>query len=111
MDQFVARSNIDHYLELLNSNDTLPDRRATLTRLLVEEVDKLARETEHLDFVEAKLASCRDIVERQRQLVNRLALGSTVREEAERALANFTAVLRQVEHFGTQLRARIGQRM
>ena len=41
MDSFVARANIDHYIGLLNDPGLAPENRATVTVLLIQEVDKL----------------------------------------------------------------------
>lgn len=41
MHGFVAKSNVDHYIALLNGSDLTPDSRTNITRLLIEEEDKL----------------------------------------------------------------------
>lgn len=52
MHRFIARENIDHYLGLLRER-SLPDgKRAVIRELLVAELDKLARDLEHLEFAE-----------------------------------------------------------
>ena len=38
MDSFIARANIDHYIGLLNKDDLSPKTRATVTKLLIEEM-------------------------------------------------------------------------
>ena len=49
MDSFVARANIDHYIGLLNDPGLAPENRATVTVLLIQEVDKLRGDLEQLD--------------------------------------------------------------
>jgi len=57
MDRFVARENIDHYLRLLNSTGLGPEKRATVTKLLIEEFDNLGHDLEQLEFAETRAAS------------------------------------------------------
>src|SRR5262249_39399423 len=54
MDGFIARANIDHFLDLLKDGDLAPERRATIVRLLIEEEDKLGHDLEQLDFAESR---------------------------------------------------------
>ncbi len=48
MDQFIARANIDHYLEMLKNNDISSHNRSMITKLLIEEENKLGRDHEQL---------------------------------------------------------------
>ncbi len=52
MDGFISRANVDHYLDLLNDGNLPAEKRATVTKLLIIEEDKLACTQEHLDFAE-----------------------------------------------------------
>lgn len=45
MERFVARANVDHYLHLLKVPDISSHSRATITKLLIEQENKLGRET------------------------------------------------------------------
>ena len=60
MDSFVARANIDHYIALLNDPDVAVEKRATVTTLLMQEVDKLRGDLEQLEFAERRAADGRD---------------------------------------------------
>jgi hypothetical protein len=62
MHRYIARANIDHYLDLLNSTDLSAEKRAILTKLLIEEEDKLSLDMEHLEFTERRAADGRERV-------------------------------------------------
>ncbi len=49
MDRFIARANIDHYFGLLNGTGLVADKRAAVTKMLIEE-DKLSHDLEQLEF-------------------------------------------------------------
>jgi hypothetical protein len=105
MHQFIARENIDHYLHLLNGTGLGPEKRATVTKLLIEELDKLGHDLEQLGFAEQKAASGRD---RLRHLRGRLDLTPKHhRAEAARVVANVEAVQHLLEDFCHQLRNRV----
>jgi hypothetical protein len=46
MDQFVARANIDHFLDLLRNNDLPAERISSINKLLIEEEEKLGQSLE-----------------------------------------------------------------
>jgi hypothetical protein len=105
MHQFVARENIDHYLRLLNSTGLGPEKRATVTKLLIEELDKLRGDFEQLGFAERRAADGRD---RLHHLRSRLDLTpERHRAEAERVVANVEATQHLLEDFCHQLRNKV----
>jgi hypothetical protein len=105
MHQFVARENIDHYLRLLNSTGLGPEKRATVTKLLIEELHKLSHDLELLGFAEQRAANGRD---RLNHLRGRLDFTPKPhRAEAERVVANVEATQHLLEDFCHQLRNRV----
>jgi hypothetical protein len=60
MDRFIARANIDHYLGLLSDGDCAREKRAMVTKLLIQEEDKLGHDLEQVEFAEKKVADGRD---------------------------------------------------
>ena len=105
MHRFVTRENIDHYLRLLNSTGLGPEKRATVTKLLIEELGKLSHDLEQLGFAEQRAASGRD---RLNHLRSRLDLSPEhLRAEAERIVANVEATQHLLEDFCHQLRNRV----
>ncbi|MDE1936664.1 hypothetical protein [Bradyrhizobium sp.] len=107
MDNYIARANIDHYLDLLGDDDIPPGKRSMVTKLLIEEEDKLSRDLEQLEFAEGKAAICRNRVTRQRRLRDGFVEGSVSRTQADRLLVNFELVLTHVEGFCGHLRRRL----
>ncbi len=59
MHRYIDHANIDHCLGLLNDHDLASDKRGVITKLLIEEEDKLAHDVEQLQFAEDKAAQCR----------------------------------------------------
>ena len=108
MDRFVARANIDHYLGLLNDDGIAAEKRAMVTKLLIEELGKLGHDLEQLGFAEQRAASGRD---RLNHLRSRLDLvPEQQRAEAERLVANFENTQHLLEQFCHQLRNRVNNR-
>lgn len=107
MDEFVAQANIDHYLDLLKNGDVSFHNRSTISKLLVEEENKLGRSREQLDFAENRAAACRDRADRQRRLMDSFSHGSTEWQLAERLLVNFESLAQFVEGFCQQMRGRV----
>jgi hypothetical protein len=68
MDKFVARENIKHFRERLET-ETDPSMRARLHRLLVEEEDKLGHNLETLHAIETHIAKGKMRVDRQQAVV------------------------------------------
>lgn len=67
MDRYIARENIDRFIELLNDYSLPPGQRAVITKLLIAEEDKLARNLEQLEFAESRAARGRVQLNRMRQ--------------------------------------------
>ena len=102
MDRFVARANIDHYLGLLNDPVLPPEKRATVTRLLIQEEDGLAHDIEQLEFAETRAASGRDLLNHVRGKLDLTA--PEHRAQAERLVANFEATQKLLDGFCHHLR-------
>jgi hypothetical protein len=66
--QFVIRENIDRFAQLLTS-EANPLKRITLSRLLVDEEDKLGRHLERLAMVEKCIREVKEKIARQRALI------------------------------------------
>jgi hypothetical protein len=105
MDRFIARANIDHYLDLLSNGSLAPDKRATVIRLLIAEADKLSHDLEHLEFAETRAANGRDRLNDVRCL--RDAAHPANRAQAERLVANFEAIQQLLDEFCHRLRTRV----
>lgn len=107
MEQFVAQANVDHYLELLNRDDISSNNRSMVSKLLIEEENKLGQGLEQLEFAEIKAAACRNRANRQRHLLDSFDPNSTEWVQAERLLVNFESLAQFVEGFCHQLRRRV----
>lgn len=79
MDPFITRENIDHFLELLKADGITPDRRDAITRLLLDEENKLSHDLEQLEFALTRAANGRDQLKQARQ---RLAIASPAIERS-----------------------------
>jgi hypothetical protein len=110
MDSFVARANIDHYLNLLNGGELSDLNRGTVTKLLVVEEDKLGHDLEQLEFAESRTARSRERVNHFRKLRDAFVEGSTDRAHAENVLANFEKTYALMEKCCHQMRERINSR-
>ena len=108
MDRFVARANIDHYLGLLHGTGLGPERRSTITKLLIEQEDKLAHDLEQLEFAETRAANGRDRLHHVRSKLDQVA--PEHRAEAERLVGNFEATQKLLDGFCHQLRAKVNGR-
>jgi hypothetical protein len=106
MDRFVARENIDHYLRLLNSTGLGPEKRATVTKLLIEEFDNLGHDLEQLEFAETRAASGRDRLNQVRRKLRDLSAPEH-RAQAERLVANFEATQKLLDGFCHHLRNKV----
>jgi hypothetical protein len=84
MRDFIHRANIDHYIELLNNPDLATDKRATITKLLVAEEDKISHRQEQLEFAESRAAKGRERLSQPRSM--RDDKNSTDRAGADRRL-------------------------
>jgi len=109
MHGFVARANVDHYLDLLDS-ELSPQSRSTIMKLLVEEEDKLSHDVEQLGFAEQRAVDGRRRVEHIRNLSKGFAPGSSEHEQAGRLLVNLENLQTLLEDFCHRLRAAIHSR-
>ena len=106
MYRFVARANIDNYISLLNGDVLLsPDKKSTITKLLIAEEDKLSHDLEQLEFAEVRAAKGRELLNRSRH--RRDAAEPAIRDNVERLIANIEATQQLLEEFCHQLRARV----
>ena len=104
--RFVTRANIENYVSILNSDILLsPDKRATITNLLIAELEQLNHDLEQLEFAGTLAASGRERLKQVKQLRDNAA--PAIRENAERRVANVEALQRLLEGFCGQLRARV----
>ena len=110
MDGYVTRANIDRYLSLLNGSDLSPRNRGTITKLLIEEENKLGHDLEHLEFAEARTVKARDQVEHFRKLRDGFVEGSTDRAHADKVLANFEDTHTLMVRFCHHMRERVNLR-
>ena len=109
MDKYIARANIDHYLEMLNNHDVPAHNRSTITRLLIEEENKLGHDREQLEFAETRAVACRNRADRQRRLLDSFDHGSADWVQAEKLLVNFESLAQFVEGFCQQMRKRVSE--
>jgi len=107
MDNYIARANIDHYLELLRNDDTPPERRSVIAKLLIEEENKLSQSLEQLEFAETRLAAWRDRVNQLRRRRDSFAEGSAGHTRADGLLQSSESILTQVENFCRHMRKKV----
>jgi len=110
MHRYIARTNIDHYLGLLNGTDLTAQNRTIITKLLLGEEDRLSRDLEQLQFAEDRTARSRDRVNHLRKLRDVFVEGSTDRAQANRTLANCEALHQLMERFCHRMRERVHSR-
>ncbi|WP_128926670.1 hypothetical protein [Bradyrhizobium guangxiense] len=110
MERFIARANVDHYLDLLKVPDISTHTRSTITKLLIEEENRLGRENAQLEFAESRAATCRERADRQRRLMDSFAPGSDDWVRAERLFVNFESLAQFVETFCHQMRRDVNDR-
>jgi len=110
MHRYVARANIDHYLEILRDTNLTTQRRSTTFALLVAELDKLSEDGEHLAFAETKVAASRQQIAQATSRRDSLAFGTPKREDAERHLIHLENVHTALDDFCHRLRHKIGSR-
>ena len=109
MYRYIARENIDHFIELLNGDSLAPDRRAVITRLLMDEEDKLGHDLEQLDFAETRAAKGRELLNHaQAQLAK---CHPHQRPQMERLVQNFAALQMLLDGFCNQLERKANSRL
>ncbi len=106
----VARTNIDLFIGLLNDVDLAPGRRAVITKLLIEEEDKLGCDLELLQFAETRAANGRERLNRLREKLDSREIAEPARALAERQVANFEAIQGILDSFCHQLRQKVNSR-
>jgi hypothetical protein len=106
MDNYVARANIDHYLELLDRDDIPSEKRTVITKLLIEEENRLSHDLEQLEFAESRVAACRGRLGRLQHLRHNLD-DSADRQRADDLLQTFQTTLERLESFCRQMRKRV----
>lgn len=106
MNRFVARANVEHYLNLLDG-EISPESRSTVMKLLVEEEDKLSHDLEQLGFAEQRVVDGRRRVEQVRNLSSSFAHGTLEWEQAARLLVNLENIQTLLEDFCHRLRAAV----
>lgn len=65
MDRFIARENIKHFVDRLETETDQPTR-STLRKLLLAEVDKFAKLSDRLDALDENLSRVGNNIERLR---------------------------------------------
>lgn len=103
MDRYIARSNIDHYLSLLQERSLPAEGRATIFKMLIAEEDKLGHDLEQLDFAESRVKKGRLHLDNLRRL-HESAQNPIDRLRAERLLAAAEETQLLLEHFCQQIR-------
>jgi hypothetical protein len=96
--QFVSDLNVARFLERLRSEHD-PAIRASLQRLLLEEVDKLGRSAERRKSVHRHSAEGRRRIEMQKALIAKLKSDGKDVRLAESALSNLVETQRIFEHY------------
>ena len=106
MNNYIAHANIDHYLELLGEDDLPPAKRSMVTKLLIEEENKLSHDREQLQFAESRAAACRGRLVRLQRLRDGLD-DSADRLRADGVIQTFETILTEMENFCGRMRRRI----
>ena len=91
MDKFVARENVRHLRHQLESGADTP-RRATLLRLLIEQLNDLEPTREQLDNLDRHIARLGELMARQAELVDGFG-GDHPRARAELVLATMNDIM------------------
>jgi hypothetical protein len=92
MDKFVARENIRHFRDRLET-ETDPNTRTLLRRLLVQEEDKLGHNSEALREIEDHIARAKEHVNRQQTLVASIESDGHDAKHALMLLNNYSEIL------------------
>lgn len=107
MDQFIARSNIDHYLNLLYSDHASAEDRVAINQMLVTELGKLDLGVVELAYAESRAAACRRRFDQISHWRNGFADGSIERTQADNVAEQFQSTLQMVDTFCGQMRGRV----
>ncbi|MCP3463369.1 hypothetical protein [Bradyrhizobium sp. CCGUVB23] len=109
MYRYIARENIDRFLELLNDDSLASDRRAVVTKLLIDEENKLARDAEQLGFAEMRAAKGRERLHRAREQLAEAHPHN--HPQLERLVDNFEAIQKLLDGFCHQFQSRVNLRL
>jgi hypothetical protein len=97
MDKFIARENIRHFRDRLET-ETNPSTRSLLHRLLVQEEDKLGHNSEALREIENHVARAKEHVNRQQALVASIGRDGRDRTQALMLLSAYSETLLAYEN-------------
>jgi hypothetical protein len=106
-DRFVVRANIDHFLKALWDDELPPEKRAIITKLLIEEQNKLSHDLEQLQFAEDRALAGRKRLEQIRNKSNDPRSDPASRSQASRLLATMDETQRLLEEFCERLRRKV----
>ncbi len=106
-DRFVVRANIDHFLKALWDGNLTPEKCSTITKLLIEEQNKLSHDLEQLQFAEDRVLAGRKRLEHLRSKLNDSRSDPPNRSQATRLLATMEEIQRLLEEFCEQLRRKV----
>ena len=106
MDNFVARANIDHFLDLLQ-HDVLAERMSAINKLLIGEFNRLSRDNEQLEFAESRAARYRLHFDRLCDWREGFANGSADHIRAEMVLKTFEVTLLEMESLCIEMRKQV----
>jgi hypothetical protein len=109
MDNFIARANIDHYLDLLHHGDLPPEKHTTIVKLLIAEEDKMSHDLEHLQFAEQRAARGRDLLSQLRYVRDGEDLVD--RASAERLITTFETTQSLMDNYCQRLRTRVNSQL
>ncbi|HVX76798.1 MAG TPA: hypothetical protein VHB49_11760 [Bradyrhizobium sp.] len=110
MDNYVARANIDHFLELLHDQSIAVEDKSAINKLLIAEEDKLSHDLEQVEFAESRAAKCRERIVRLQSLRDDFIDGSADQILADRLLENFQLTLDLVDGFCHHMRNEMARR-
>ncbi|MBR0764463.1 hypothetical protein [Bradyrhizobium japonicum] len=110
MERYVARANIDHYLDILKDRNLTAQRRSTTITLLIAELGKLSEDVEHLEFAETRIGMSRQEIAQATARRDSLSFGTSDRDDAEKHLIHLENVHTMLDDFCRRLRHKIGSR-
>ena len=100
----MGQATVDYYLGVLYEPDLSAQRRRVVTKLLIEEEDKLGHDVEQLQFAESRATQGRERLNKLRQKVESEFMDDA---QAKRLVANFEAIQRSLESHRDRLRAKL----
>jgi len=110
MARYIARANIDHYLNILNADVLLgAEHRAAMTKRLIAEEDRLSHDLEQLQFAEDRAAKGRERLKQVQRLRNKA--DPMHRANAEPLAANVEAIQNLLDSFCDRLRTMANSRL